>query len=217
MIRIVIAEGQRMLLDALAALLSRDSDFEIVGKASTGEEALKLIQRSQPDICITDIHLPGMKDLGLAERLKGSSCKVVILTEFIQVGYFERAIRAGVSAYVSKAYGSEELIQAIHSVMSGRRVYTKELIVGKESEANPLTEREKEVLILVATGKSTLEIAGELHLSKGTVRNYISGILEKLRVKNRIEAILRCKEKGWLESYLHSLPGVLHSKNEFYF
>lgn len=188
-----------MLLDALAAMISLHSDFEVVGKASTGEEALKLIGLTRPDLCITDIHLPGMRELELAERIKGGGCKVVILTALVQVGYFERAIQAGVSAYLSKASGSEELIKALYSVMSGRRVYTHELLEESTAEVNPLTEREKEVLLLVAGGKTTQEIAGELHLSKGTVRNYISGILDKLRVKNRIEAILRSREKGWLD------------------
>ncbi|AFH59628.1 transcriptional regulator [Paenibacillus mucilaginosus K02] len=190
-----------MLLDALAAMISLHSDFEIVGKACTGEEALKLVTDVRPDICITDIQLPGMKGLELAERLKGGSCKVVILTALVQVGYFERAIQAGVSAYLSKDSGSEELLKALRSVMSGRRVYTRELLADSAPEENPLTEREKEVLLLVAGGKTTQEIAGVLHLSRGTVRNYISGILEKLRVKNRIEAIIRSKEKGWLEPF----------------
>ncbi|WP_426452777.1 response regulator [Paenibacillus sp. S-38] len=201
MTRIVIAEDQRMLLDALAALLELQEDFEIVGKAMNGEEALALVEEHRPDICILDIEMPVMSGLDAAERLKGGACKVVILTTFTRAGYFERAVKAGVSAYLSKDNTSEELAAAVRSVMNGRRIYTKELVEDVYVEENPLTGREREVLVLVADGKSTKEIAGVLHLSGGTVRNYISGILEKLGVKNRIEAISYCREHGWLEPY----------------
>ncbi|MCZ8520945.1 MULTISPECIES: response regulator transcription factor [Paenibacillus] len=200
MTRIVIAEDQRMLLDALAALLEMQEDFEIVGKAANGEEALALVEQLHPDVCILDIEMPVMSGIEAAERMKGG-CKVVILTTFARAGYFERAVKAGVSAYLSKDNTSEELAAAIRSVMNGRRIYTKELEEDIYVEENPLTGREREVLVLVADGKSTKEIAGQLHLSGGTVRNYISGILEKLGVKNRIEAISRCREHGWLEPY----------------
>ncbi|MFA8438639.1 response regulator [Pueribacillus sp. YX66] len=201
MIRIVIAEDQRMMLGALGSLLDLEDDLEVVGKATNGEDALALVQLHDPDICIMDIEMPIKSGLEAAEELKekGSNCKVIILTTFARSGYFQRAIKAGVSAYLLKDSPSEELASTIRSVMEGKRIYAPELIETAYSEENPLTNREKEVLELVADGKNTNEIADKLKIKTGTVRNYISGILDKLEVKNRIEAITRSKEKGWFK------------------
>jgi two-component system response regulator DesR len=199
MIRIVIAEDQQMLLGALGALLNLEEDMEVVGKASNGEEALSLVQKFQPDVCIMDIEMPEMTGLEAAEKLKEESCKVIILTTFSRSGYFRRALKAGVSGYLLKDSPSEELASSIRSIMSGRRIYSPELMDDVYSEENPLTEREKEVLELVAEGMNTKEIADQLSIKTGTVRNYISTILEKLDVKNRIEAITQSKEKGWFK------------------
>jgi two-component system, NarL family, response regulator DesR len=199
MIRIVIAEDQRMLLGALGSLLSLEDDMEVVGKASNGEEAVALAKQLQPDVCIMDIEMPGKTGLEAAEELKGLGCKVIILTTFARSGYFQRALKAGVSGYLLKDSPSEELASSIRSVMTGRRVYAPELMDDVYSEENPLTEREMEVLELVADGKNTKEIAGQLSITTGTVRNYISTILDKLDVTNRIEAITHSKEKGWFK------------------
>lgn len=199
MIRIVIAEDQRMLLGALGSLLSLEDDMEVVGKASNGEEAVSLAMNLQPDVCIMDIEMPGKTGLEAAEELKGLGCKVIILTTFARSGYFQRALKAGVSGYLLKDSPSEELASSIRSVMEGRRVYAPELMDDVYSEENPLTEREMEVLELVAEGKNTKEIAGQLSITTGTVRNYISTILDKLEVTNRIEAITQSKEKGWFK------------------
>jgi two-component system, NarL family, response regulator DesR len=199
LIRIVIAEDQQMLLGALGSLLNLEDDMEVVGKASNGEEAVALVQQFQPDICITDIEMPGMSGLEAAEILKENDCKVIILTTFSRSGYFQRALKAGVSGYLLKDSPSDELANSIRSIMKGRRIYAPELMDDVYSEENPLTEREKEVLELVAVGKNTKEIADQLSIKTGTVRNYISTILEKLDVKNRIEAITQSKEKGWFK------------------
>jgi two-component system, NarL family, response regulator DesR len=199
MIRIVIAEDQRMLLGALGSLLSLEDDMEVVGKASNGEEAVALAKQLMPDVCIMDIEMPGKTGLEAAEELKGLGCKVIILTTFARSGYFQRALKAGVSGYLLKDSPSEELASSIRSVMGGRRVYAPELMDDVYSEENPLTEREMEVLELVADGKNTKEIAGQLSITTGTVRNYISTILDKLEVTNRIEAITQSKEKGWFK------------------
>ncbi|GKU80823.1 response regulator transcription factor [Niallia sp. NCCP-28] len=199
MIKIVIAEDQRMLLGALGSLLDLEDDMTVVGKANNGMEAIELVQKLTPDICIMDIEMPGKTGLEAAEELKEESCKVIILTTFARSGYFERALKAGVSGYLLKDSPSEELASSIRSVMTGKRVYAPELIDDMYKEENPLTEREKEVLSLVADGKNTKEIADELSIKTGTVRNYISMILDKLEVKNRIEAISRFKEKGWFK------------------
>ncbi|MBD0383289.1 response regulator transcription factor [Paenibacillus sedimenti] len=199
MIRIVIAEDQRMLLGALASLLDLEEDMIVVGKAGNGEEAVKLVHLHKPDICIMDIEMPVKSGLDAAEELKGLGCKVMILTTFARTGYFERAIKAGVNGYLLKDSPSEELADSIRSVMAGRRIYASELVDEAYGQENPLTERENEVLVLMADGKNTKEIANQMYITTGTVRNYISGILDKLDVNNRIEAIKRFKEKGWFK------------------
>lgn len=199
MIRIVIAEDQRMLLGALGSLLNLEDDMEVVGKATNGEEAIALVHNLQPDICIMDIEMPEKSGLEAAEELKGSGCKVIILTTFSRTGYFQRALKAGVRGYLLKDSPSEELATSIRNVMDGRRMYAPELMDDIYAEENPLTERELEVLELVADGRNTKEIADELSIKTGTVRNYISTILDKLGVTNRIEAITHYKEKGWFK------------------
>ncbi|MEH7118829.1 response regulator transcription factor [Neobacillus vireti] len=199
MIKIVIAEDQQMLLGAFGSLLNLEDDMEVVGKASNGEEAVALVKNYKPDVCIMDIEMPGKSGLEAAEELKGLGCKVIILTTFARTGYFQRALKAGVSGYLLKDSPSEELASSIRNVMAGRRIYAPELMDDVYGEENPLTEREREVLELVADGKNTKEIAETLSIKAGTVRNYISIILDKLEVKNRIEAITQSKEKGWFK------------------
>ncbi|GIQ67799.1 DNA-binding response regulator [Xylanibacillus composti] len=199
MIRIVIAEDQKMLLGALAALIDLEDDMAVVGRAGNGEDAVRLVRELEPDVCIMDIEMPRMSGLEAAEALKGCSSKLVILTTFARPGYFERAVKAGVDGYLLKDSPSEELASSIRSVVAGRRIYASELVDEAYSEVNPLTERESEVLVLMADGKNTKEIANQLFLTTGTVRNYISVILDKLDVTNRIEAIKRFKEKGWFK------------------
>ncbi|RLQ92386.1 response regulator transcription factor [Falsibacillus albus] len=199
MISIVIAEDQQMLLGAFGSLLDLEDDMEVVGKASNGEEAIELVRKHTPDICIMDIEMPGKSGLEAAEELKGSGCKVIVLTTFARTGYFQRALKAGVRGYLLKDSPSEELASSIRMVMAGKKIYAPELIEGVYGNENPLTEREKEVLELVADGKNTKEIADELSIKTGTVRNYISTILDKLEVQNRIEAITHFREKGWFK------------------
>jgi len=202
MIRIVVAEDQKMLLGALAALIDLEEDMTVVGRAGNGEDAVKLVRQHQPDVCIMDIEMPEMSGLDAAEELQGLGCKVIILTTFARTGYFERAVKAGVCGYLLKDSPSEELAGAIRSVMAGRRIYAPELVdeaYNGGAGENPLTDRENEVLLLMADGKNTKEIASQLYLTTGTVRNYISVILDKLDVSNRIEAIKRFREKGWFK------------------
>jgi two-component system, NarL family, response regulator DesR len=199
MIRIVLAEDQGMLLGALGSLLDFEEDMEVVGKAVNGQEAIELVEKLQPDICIMDIEMPIKSGLDAAEVLKDQPCKVIILTTFARSGYFERARKAGVSGYLLKDSPSDDLARAIRTIMEGRRIYAPELVDLAYEDENPLTERERQVMELIAEGRSTKEIAGELFITAGTVRNYISTILDKLEVGNRIEAISRFKEKGWFK------------------
>ncbi|WP_156290095.1 response regulator transcription factor [Oceanobacillus salinisoli] len=199
MIRIVIAEDQGMLLGALGALLDLEEGMEVVGKAKNGEEAISLVKQQKPDVCIMDIEMPVKSGLDAAEELKDDPCKVIILTTFARAGYFERARKAGISGYLLKDSPSEELANSIRVIMDGRKVYAPELVDIAYEEENPLTEREEQVIKLIADGKNTKEIANQLYLTTGTVRNYVSVIFDKLNVSNRIEAISRFKEKGWFK------------------
>ncbi|WP_017185208.1 response regulator transcription factor [Alkalibacillus haloalkaliphilus] len=200
MIRIVLAEDQGMLLGALGSLLDLEIDMEVVGKAQNGEEAVQMVKELKPDICIMDIEMPVKTGLDAAEELIEENCKVIILTTFARAGYFERARKASVSGYLLKDGPSEELASSIRTIMNGRKVYAPELIEIAYEQVNPLTDREVQVVKLIAEGKSTKEIAQDLYLTHGTVRNYISIIFDKLEVSNRIEAISKLKEKGWLSS-----------------
>ncbi|WP_136607654.1 response regulator transcription factor [Paenibacillus dokdonensis] len=200
MIQIVIAEDQRLLRGALASLLDLEDDLQVVGQAGDGAEALSLILKMKPDVCLLDIEMPVQTGIEVAELLKteSSPCRVIILTTFARPGYFERAVKAGVSGYLLKDEPSDRLAESIRRVMQGHRAISPELIFDSVSQKNPLTPRECEILQLIAAGKTANEIARSLHLSHGTVRNYISEILNKLEVKNRIEAISMAEENGWL-------------------
>lgn len=200
MIRIVIAEDQRLLRGALASLLDLEDDLQVVGQAGDGQEALSMILKLTPDICLLDIEMPVQTGIEVAEQLKmnASPCRVIILTTFARPGYFERAVKAGVSGYLLKDEPSDRLAESIRRVMQGHRAISPELVFDSAVRKNPLTPREGEILQLIAAGKTASEIARSLHLSHGTVRNYISEMLNKLEVKNRIEAIGLAEENGWL-------------------
>ncbi|ALS02534.1 two-component system response regulator [Enterococcus silesiacus] len=199
MIKLIIVEDQGLLSSALATILGLEDDLEVVGIAKNGVEALALIEKHQPDICLTDIEMPLKTGLDLAEELQHQKQKVIILTTFAREGYFERAVKADVSGYLLKDTPTDELIGNIRAVMKGKKFYSPELVTGLFSQQeNPLTEREQEVLLAVGDGLSSKEIAEKLFLTSGTVRNYMSEILNKLNAKNRIEAVSVAKEKGWI-------------------
>ncbi|RKD68137.1 MULTISPECIES: response regulator transcription factor [Sinobaca] len=199
MIKIVIAEDQGMLLGALGSILDLEEDMTVIGKAKNGQEAVTLVNQFNPDVCIMDIEMPVKSGLDAAEELKDHPCKIIILTTFARPGYFERARKAEVGGYLLKDSPSEELADSIRVIMKGRRVYAPELVDMVFQNDNPLTDREKQVIELIADGKNTKEIASELFITNGTVRNYISIIFDKLGVSNRIEAISHFKEKGWFK------------------
>ncbi|CAD2070740.1 transcriptional regulatory protein DesR [Jeotgalicoccus coquinae] len=199
MIRIVLAEDQNLLLSALSSLLNLEEDISVVGMAGNGRDALKLVEEKQPDICLMDIEMPVMTGLDAAEELTETDCKVIILTTYARPGYFERAKKAQVSGYLLKDTPSETLTESIRQIMTGKRIYSPELIDIAFETGNPLTSREIEIIQLLADGKTTKSIAEELHLSNGTIRNYVSIVLDKLSVTNRIEAIRKALDKGWLK------------------
>lgn len=199
--KVIIAEDQVMLRSALSALLDLEEDIEVVGEASNGAEALKLIGELSPDLCLLDIEMPEMTGLDVAEELQSrrSSCRVVILTTFSRAGYFQKAMRAGVYGFLLKDSPIEELSRALRRVQSGARAISPELSLSFWQIENPLTEREREVLKLLSQGLSVKEISAQLFLSYGTVRNYVSEMLQKLEAKNRIDAIAIAEKMGWLE------------------
>lgn len=197
MIRVVIAEDQAMVLGALAALLELERDFEVVGKARDGAEAIRLAEQLAPDVVLTDIEMPERSGLEVAGALAGRA-RVVILTTFARPGYLRRALDAGVSGYLLKDAPAEELASAIRKVAAGGRAISPELAAGAWAEADPLTDREREVLRLAGEGLTGGQIADRLRLSEGTVRNYLSAAIGKLGAGNRVEAARLARDKGWL-------------------
>ena len=199
-IRVVIAEDQSMVLGALAALLDLEPDIEVVGRAGDGQEALELVGKARPDVVLTDIEMPRMTGLELAAELKrrGSPARVVILTTFARGGYLRRALDAGAAGYLLKDAPSERLAEAIRRVHAGLRSIDPELAAAAWEDADPLTDRERQVLRLAAEGHPSARIASELHLSEGTVRNYLSEAISKLGAENRVEAARIARQKGWL-------------------
>jgi two-component system, NarL family, response regulator DesR len=200
MIRVLIAEDQAMVRGALAALLTTEGDFEIAGDAPDGQAALDLAVRLLPDVLLTDIEMPELTGLELAAEIKRRRLpvKVVILTTFARAGYLRRALDAGVSGYLLKDAPASTLANAIRRIRAGARVIDPELAAEAWTEADPLTDRERQVLRYAGEGASGSEIAERLSLSEGTVRNYLSEAISKLGASNRTEAARIARQRGWL-------------------
>lgn len=200
MIKVLIAEDQAMVLGALGALIDIEPDLEVVAQTPSGSEALKAALALRPDVVVTDIEMPGLSGLELANELRrhGSSARVIILTTFARPGYLRRALDAGASGYLLKDAPSHRLADAIRRVHGGGRAVDPELAAEAWSESDPLTDRERQVLRLAAEGEAGAEIAEKLELSEGTVRNYLSEAISKLGAKNRVEAARIARVKGWL-------------------
>jgi two-component system response regulator DesR len=199
-IRVLLAEDQAMVRGALSALLKLESDLDVIGSAADGEEAWKFVERDTPDIVVTDIEMPRLTGLELAQRIRDRAvgCKVVILTTFARPGFLRRALDAGVSGYLLKDAPAEQLAEALRKVHRGGRAIDPQLALEAWSGEDPLNERERQVLRLAGEGLSAGDIAEQLHLSQGTVRNYLSEAIGKLGVGNRIEAARLARQKGWL-------------------
>jgi two-component system response regulator DesR len=189
-----------MVLGALAALLSLENDIEVVAQASDGTSALAMVREHRPDVLITDVEMPLMSGLDVARLLQGQTqTRVIVLTNFGRAGYLRRALEAGASGYVLKAQPAEELARVVRQVQRGTRVIDPQLAAESWSgDADPLTQRQREILQLAVDGASTARIAAQLGLSGGTVRNYLSEAILKLGAANRIEAARIAREKGWL-------------------
>ena len=201
MIRILIAEDQKMVLGALCALLRLEPDVEVVGSADNGRDALALCLDKAPDIVLTDIEMPHMTGLELAARLREakSPAKVIVGTTFGRSGYLRRALEAGVRGYLLKDAPVDALAEAIRTVHAGGRAIAPELALESWSGgSDPLTERERQVLRLAGEGRSSADIARQVHLSEGTVRNYLSEAISKVGAGNRVEAYRMARDAGWL-------------------
>ncbi len=200
MIRVLLAEDQAMVRGALSALLSLESDIEVVGASADGESAWRDLQQLKPDVLVTDIEMPGLTGLELAQRIQRHELpiKVVIVTTFARPGFLRRALDAGVAGYLLKDAPAENLAEALRKVSRGGRSIDPQLAVDAWSEADPLNERERQVLRMAGEGMGAGDIATQLSLSHGTVRNYLSEAIGKLGVSNRIEAYRMARQKGWL-------------------
>jgi two-component system response regulator DesR len=199
-IRVLLAEDQALVLGALAALLDIEPDIEVVGRAADGREALRLARELDPDIVVTDIEMPGLTGLELAKALReaGHRARVVMVTTFARPGYLRRALEAGASGYLLKDARAEDLAQALRTVHGGGRSIDPQLATEAWTDPDPLTDRERQVVRLAGEGMSTSRVAKTLHLSEGTVRNYLSEAIQKLGAANRVEAARIAREKGWL-------------------
>ncbi len=199
-IKVLVVEDQTMILGALAAMLEMEDDLEVVARATNGGDALRLTQEEQPDVVVSDIEMPGMTGLEFAAALKQNKhpAQVIIVTTFARPGYLRRALNAGVKGYLLKDAPAEQLAEAIRKVHRGGKVIAPELAAEAWDTEDPLSDRERQVLRLAGEGFTSADIAGQLFLSEGTVRNYLSEAIGKLGAGNRIEAARIARQKGWL-------------------
>lgn len=195
--KLLVAEDQSMLRDAMCQLLLMEESVSTIDQAGNGEEAIAILSNKAIDVAIFDVEMPILSGLDVLEWVrKYQNVKVIIVTTFKRSGYFQRAIRSNVDAYVLKDRSVADLMKTIQKVLSGGKEYSPELMENVIS--NPLSKQEIKILSLIAQGKTSKEIACTLFLSNGTVRNYTSNIFDKLGVNNRLEALKIAREKDWL-------------------
>ena len=201
MIKVLLAEDQAMIREALAALLSFEDDIEVVAQVGRGDEVIQAAKDAKPDVALLDIEMPGIDGLAAAKELKQHSpgTQIVILTTFGRPGFLRRAMESGVSAFLVKDSPADKLAQTIRRVLNGEKVIDPDLAAAALADGmNPLTPREREVLTEAGHGGTIAEIAGALYLSEGTVRNYLSACIQKTGARNRAEALRIAQERGWL-------------------
>jgi two-component system response regulator DesR len=200
-IRILLAEDQGMVRGALATLLDLEPDIEVVAQVAGGDQVVAEARRTGPDIALLDIEMPGLDGLSAAAALRTAvpACRVLILTTFGRPGYLRRAIDAGVSGFLVKDGPVEDLAHAIRRVLAGERVIDPKLaLAALATGTSPLSPRERDVLGAATDGSTATDIASRLHLSEGTVRNYLSSAIQKTGARNRLEAARVATDNGWL-------------------
>ncbi|EFL08864.1 MULTISPECIES: response regulator transcription factor [Actinomycetes] len=200
-IRVALAEDQRVLREALVALLQLERDLTVVGVAERGEEAVQLAGNVKPDVLILDIGLPDVSGLTVASRVRARlpAIRILMLTSLDKPGVVREALTLGVNGFLPKGVAAAELVEAIRDVHAGKRVVSPDLVSSALAAGeNPLTPRERSILQLAATGTPPPQIAGQLHLAEGTVRNYITRIIAKLSARNATDAIRIAQHYGWL-------------------
>ncbi|MFW0169550.1 response regulator transcription factor [Rothia sp. P4278] len=201
MIKILIADDQQLVREALGALLSLQPDLELVGTCGRGDEVFPLVEQSSPDVVLLDIEMPSMNGIEVAAQLKERkvACRSLIVTTFGRPGYLSRALEAGACGFVVKDTPAAQLAETIRKVHAGLRVVDPALAAESFSVgSSPLTDRERQVLVAAQSGASVSAIAQNLHLSQGTVRNHLSSAITKLEASNRFDAARLARERGWL-------------------
>ncbi|MFW0111088.1 response regulator transcription factor [Rothia sp. P5764] len=201
MIKILIADDQQLVREALGALLSLQPDLELVGTCGRGDEVFPLVEQSSPDVVLLDIEMPAMNGIEVAAQLKERkvACRSLIVTTFGRPGYLSRALEAGACGFVVKDTPAAQLAETIRKVHAGLRVVDPALAAESFSVgSSPLTDRERQVLVGAERGASVSAIAQNLHLSQGTVRNHLSSAITKLEASNRFDAARLARERGWL-------------------
>ncbi|MGW4207358.1 response regulator [Lentzea sp. NPDC004789] len=200
-IRLLLADDQELIRQALGVLLDLEPDFEVVASVGRGDEVTAAALEHRPDVALLDIDMPGLDGLAAAAVLTAQvpDCRVVILTTFGRTGYLRRAMEAGAVGFVVKDAPADALAEAIRRVMAGERVVDPALAAATLAAGeSPLTARERDVLIAVRSSATVAEIAARLYLAEGTVRNYLSGATTKTGTRNRMEALRVADERGWL-------------------
>ncbi|ABD83075.1 response regulator transcription factor [Saccharophagus degradans] len=205
MINVLLAEDQSMVRGALAALLNMEENIRVVAQVEDGKAALEYLNRTHSetdaiDIVLTDIEMPNITGIELAEVLaeKFPELRTVIVTTFGRAGYIRRALAAGVYGFILKDAPSEILAEVLYKAMAGKKTIDPELAIAALDDKDPLSDKERKALRLAGSGKKTAEIANDLCLSEGTVRNYLSEAISKLNATNRIDAARIARQKGWL-------------------
>ena len=201
MTRILLAEDQALVRGALAALLELEHDLEVVAQVGRGDEVVPQALQTRPDVALLDIEMPGLDGLAAAAQLRAAlpACRIVILTTFGRPGYLRRAMEAGATGFLLKDAPASDLAAAVRRVALGKRVVDPALALDALTEgANPLSAREREALALAATTGTVADIATQLGLSEGTVRNHLSAAIQKVGARNRAEAARIAAAKGWL-------------------
>jgi two-component system response regulator DesR len=200
-LRLLVADDQSLVRSALAALLSLEPDFEVVAQVGRGDEVVSAALAHRPDVALLDIEMPGADGLAAAAALAAAvpSCRVLVLTTFGRPGYLRRAMESGALGFVVKDAPAEQLADAVRRVGAGERVVDPHLAAATlASGTSPLTDRERDVLRAARHGATVADVAGALHLSEGTVRNYLSSAIAKTSARNRVEAATLADERGWL-------------------